>query len=357
MCDKAKNRPSSTSCLAIGLFLLTLGTGSGLESAITQSGGLPAPWQQKTVSVTMFQGQTIPKIDHGYVLYSHRILVSENQNEAIYLKSLADGTVRHPSFWLKGASVIWINDSAVESSDSLFVVGSYTRSADSLPINFIAKFDTEGQNFATIDMGTYEPELACVAPDGSVWTFGQDWSAERSDIPYSLLRNYSSKGRLLGSYLSSDTLPPARLNFSTRLHQMGGAPGRMFLQCGKQSVGAYIGPVSTWVEIDLSEKTSRVWQVDPPSSGIMTGLALLEKREVYCSFEGHHSVFVRGFFKLNLSQPKIAAWEPIAGMVEYVNLAQKSPSGMSVIGADGPSLVYQRVDSDTKSHIFFWVRP
>jgi hypothetical protein len=341
--------------LAICFIFLIEGAGIGSEGAIAQSNYFPAPWQHKAVSVTTSQGETRPKIDHGYILFSRRIIVDAIQRDAIYMKSLADGTERRPSFWLNGASVIWINDSAVASAEELLVVGSFSRSTDGVLINFVAESDTGGRILTTIDMGTYEPELACVAPDGSLWTFGQDWSAERSDIPYSLLRNYSSTGRLLGSYLRSDALPPARLNFSTRLHRMGGARGRMYLQCGRQSVGAYIGPVNTWVEIDLADKTSEVWHVNPPSAGIMTGLALLKKHEVYCSFKGQNTVFVRGFFKLNLSQPKIAAWEPIAGMVQYLNVAQKSPPAISVIGADGPSLVYQRIESN--SHIFFWVRP
>jgi hypothetical protein len=349
------NRLKSRVSLANCFLLLALGVGTSSNGAISQSNGLPAPWQQRKVSVPMFQGQTIPKIDHGYVLFSRRVIIDEIQREAIYLKSLADGTERRTSFWLTGASVIWINDLAVASADKLFVVGSFSRSAGGVPINFVAESDMAGHTLTTIDMGTYEPELACVSGDGSVWTFGQDWSAERSDIPYSLLRNYSSTGRLLGSYLPSDSLPPARLNFSTRLHRLGGARGRMFLQCGQQSVGAYIGPVSTWVEIDLADKSSRAWQVNFPSIGNITGLALLERHEVYCSFKGQRTVFVRGFFKLNLSQPKIGEWDPIPGMVEYLNIAQKSLPVMSVIGADGPSFVYQKIDSN--GHTFFWVRP
>lgn len=339
----------------IGFLIMAGGTGVGLATAISQINTLPPPWQQKAVSVSLFEGHSVPKIDHGYVVFSERIIVEANQKEAIYLQSLTDGNVRRPSFWINGASLIWVDDSAVASSDRLFVVGSYSRSGSKFPINFAAEINADGQMLAIIDMGTYEPELACVASDGSLWTFGQDWGAERDDIPYSLLRNYSATGRLLGSYLTSDALPPARLNFSTRLHQMGGARGRIFLQCGPQSVGAYIGPVSTWVEVDLSDKASQIWEAPPPSMGVVTGLALLEKHEVYCSFKGQDTLFVRGFFKLNLSQPKIASWEPIPGMMEYINTNQDTAQAMSVIGSDGASLVYQKVDS--KTHIFFWVKP
>jgi hypothetical protein len=342
-------------CLAISSFVSAVAAGSGLNAAVAQQEALPSPWQHKPVSLTILQDQTIPKIDHGYIIFSRHIIVDTNQREAIYVQSLADGTVRRPSFWLKDSLRVWVNDLAVASSDEILVVGSFTRSKDGAAINFLVKSDMEGQTLAIIDMGTYEPELTCVAQDGSVWTFGQDWGAERSDIPYFLLRNYSSRGRLLGSYLSSDALPPIRLNFSTRLHRMGGARGRMFLQCGQQSVGAYIGPASRWVEIDLADSSERVWQVEPPSRAIMTGLALLKRHEVYCSYRAQNTVFVRGFFKLNLTQPKIATWEPIPGMVQYVDLAHSPAPPMSVIGADGSSLVYQKMDF--KTHVFYWVRP
>jgi hypothetical protein len=350
-----KRRLWSKFCLAILLLLSAIGACSGLNGAITRFDGFPPPWRQRVVSVSLSRGQTIPKIDHGYILFARHIIIGRSQQEAIYLQSLADDAVRRPSFWLKDASIVWVNDSAVSSSNEFFVVGSFARSADGATINFMTESDVEGHVHATIDMGTYEPELACVAPDGSIWTFGQDWSAERSDIPYPMLRNYSSKGRLLGSYLPSESLPPARLNFSTRLHRMGGARGRMFLQCGQQSVGAYIGPVSAWVEIDLASRTTEVWQVEPPSRSIMTGFALLAKHEVYCSYAARNSVFVRGIFKLNLNQSTIATWEPIPGMVDYVSAAPDSAPAMTVIGADGPSLVYQKIES--KRHIFFWVRP
>jgi hypothetical protein len=331
------------------MFLFAIATGGSASEE------LPGPWQQKVVSIPPFPGHTLPKIDHGYILFARWIIVDGLQHDALYLKSLADGTEHRLSFWLHGASIIWVNDLTITSDGELFVVGSFSRLRDGTPINFMAQLDRTGSTHATIDMGTYEPELACVTSDRSVWTLGQDWSAERSDISYQLLRNYSSTGRLLGSYLPSDSLPPVRLNFSTRLHRLGGSPGRVFLQCGDESVGAYIEAARTWAEIDLANRTAQMWQISHPSFGYVTGFALLGKHQVYCSFKGRNTVFVRGFFKLNLGQPKVATWDPIPGMVEYVNVNHESPPVMSVIGADGRSLVYQKIDSER--HTFFWVRP
>ncbi len=351
--QRKKLRPKRSVVILTFFAIIVVGNGSSGISAGSE--GLPAPWQQKPVSIPMIPGHTIPKIDHGYILFAQWIIVNGVQQGALYLKSLADGTERRPSFWLKGASLIWVNDLAITSDGKLFVVGSFLPSTGQAPINFLAQSDLMGHTVTAVDMGTYEPELACVAGDTSIWTFGQDWSAEGSDIPYSRIRNYSSTGRLLGSYLSSDSLPAARLNFSTRLHRMGGARGRIFLQCGNESVGAYIEATRTWAEIDLANRASQVWQVKQPSAGYVTGLALLGRHELYCSFKGQNAVLVRGFFKLDVSQPKVADWEPIPGMVEYLSITQKPPQPTSVIGTDGSSLVYQRLESD--KHMFYWVKP
>jgi hypothetical protein len=322
---------------------------------MADSSVLPKPWQQKAISYDWVPGQTIPKIDHGSIVIHRRIVVDEMQNDALYLKSLADGTEHRLPFWLNGASVIWINDLAIASVDRVFIVGSFSRASNEPIVNFMAESDMTGHVVRTVDMGSYEPELSCVSSDGSLWTFGQDWSAERSDISYSLLRNYSSTGRLLASYLPSDSLPPAKLNYSTRLHRLGGTPGRIFLQCGEQSVGAYIGPLRTWAEIDLGDRTSHTWLMTLPSAGRITGLALLGEHQVYCSFRGWKAVFVRGVFKLTLDEPKVAAWEPVSGMVEYLNISGKSRPARFVYGADGPNLVY--VDVDSNKLMFSWVRP
>jgi hypothetical protein len=341
--------------IAAFAFVAIIVGGSGSRDVLAVSNGFPAPWQQEAVSIPMIPGHTNPKIDHGYILFARWIIVDGVQNGALYLKSLADRTEYLPSFWINGASIIWINDLAVTSDRKLLVVGSFSRSTDHAPVNFLAESELSGRTLETVDTGTYEPELACVTADGSIWTFGQDWSAERSDIPYPLMRNYSSTGQLLGSYLSSDSIPPARLNFSTRLHRFGGAPGRIFLQCGDQTVGAYVETTRTWAEIDLAPKTLHIWQVRHPASGHITGLALLGRHELYASFKGRDTVFVRGFFKLDLGQPKAGEWEPIQGMVEYFGIAQKPSQVISVIGADSSSLVYQRLESD--KHVFCWVKP
>jgi hypothetical protein len=335
--------------------LIAWATPSCVAHTVNRSGVLPKPWQQKAISFNWLPTQTIPKIDHGFIVVSRRVVVNDTKGDVLYLKSLKDESERRIPLWLGIASAIWINDVAVASAEKIYVVGSLLHSSDKTIVNFMAQTDMDGHTSGLVDTGTYEPELACVGGDGTLWTFGQDWSAERSDISYSLIRNYSSTGRLLGSYLQSDILPPAKLNFSTRLHRMGGATGRIFLQCGTESIGAFISPTHTWAEIDLSDRTSHVWSVSPPSAGHMTGMALLGRHQVYCSFRGWQAVFIRGLFKLNLADAKVASWVPVAGMVEYLSASDKTPPVRFLFGSEDSSLVY--VDISDRNLLFSWTKP
>ena len=324
-----------------------------------QQGKLPDPWRQNSFAIGWTADRTIPKIDHGYLEFSRRILRKGPERDAIHLNSLADGRAQDIPFWLNGAAVIWVDDVAIAPDDSLIVVGSLSPDAKRA-VNFMSHVDGAGHSLATVNMGTYEPELACVEVDGSIWTLGQDWGAERSDISYPMLRNYSSSGQLLQSYLVNDTIPPIKLNLSTRLHGLGSAPGRVFLQCGKNSVGAYIGPARLWAEVSLANHSFQAWNVALPSAGNVTGLALTGEHAVYCSFKAaNKTIYTRGFFKLNLGQGKSASWEPVPGAVSFTAIDGSLSAPVALAGSDGASFVYAKwPDNNQESKgTLFWVKP
>jgi len=347
-------RQASRLLLGLALFLMLGGEGMTL----VLSNKLPGPWQQREYSIGWTADRSLPKFDHGYVLYVRRVLQDGPQSDTIYLNSIATGDVKYVPFWLAGASTVWVDDVAIAPAHQMVVVGSVLRGRK--VVNFMSQVAPSGRVLATVDMGSYEPELVCVEGNGGVWTFGQDWDAERSDISYSMLRNYSMQGRLINSYLDNDSLPPVKLNFSTRLHGLAAAPGRVFLECGTGSVGAYLGAARQWVEVTLADTQLRSWTVKLPSSGHVTGLALLGAHRVYGSFraEGRSTLYVRGIFTLNLSQPKDATWEPVAGTLSFVT-GPLNPPPVVVAGSDGQSLVYARWQSQAVNNAgtLFWVRP
>lgn len=321
-----------------------------------ETGGEVTPWQQKVPAVIWSKYRSLPRVEHGHFLFFRRAARNDSSTDVVNLYSLADGSERKTPFWINGASAIWVNDAAVTQGEKLFLVGSLLGSRG--VINFMAESDIEGHILQTIDMGTYEPERACVDSAGNVWTFGQDWNAEKSDIPYEMLRNYSPTGRLLKSYLSNDTLPPVALNYSTRLSSRGGAHYGAYLRCGNESVGVYVGPALAWAEVGLMDGRFQKWKVMLPAVGRVTGFALLGAGQAYYSFRAQNSVFMRGLFRLDLTKPNVATWGAIDGTLSFIGEGPSSPR-IVLGGADGQNLVYAYVPADfpKSDPVFYWFRP
>jgi hypothetical protein len=341
----------------VAILLWSVLVGSALH-AFGQTATLQGAWRQKAFDGIFSDDRASPKIDNGYLL-SFRRTRTDSSNEAdILLQSLAGGERRQLSFWPERVSVVWFADVSATLSKHLIVVGSFLRSDEAGPRNFVSEVDFEGHTLNTVDLGTFEPELACSANDGSFWVLGQDWDAEKSGAAYELLRNYAPDWRLIRSALNRKDLP-YRVNLSARLHYAGGGTGRAFLVCGEKSVGVYIGPAITWAEVSFSDGGQTTWRVKlPPPRARITGFALLGE-QVYSSF---YTVFKdnsnpqQGLYKLNSSQPSSAVWEPIDGTIAAYG---SNRSFSTLIGGDSGSLVYVRsgMVEAGEAPILFWSKP
>jgi hypothetical protein len=336
--------------------------------AFAQVGALPAPWQQKAFKNAAYSDaseRSLPRISNGYLLSFQRVIRNGPKSDTIVLDSLTSGRETQFPFWVSGASTIWLDEVAVTPGHRLLVAGSFSR-PDGTIGNFIKVLTMAGKTLASIGMQTYEPEMVCTESDGTIWTLGQDWKAQTAGAPYSLLRNYTMGGHLLRSYLGIRDFPATDLNFSTRLKNTGGTPGRAFLRCGDKSVGAYIGPALIWTEVQLTDHTARTWMVRLSlRRTLITGLALVGDHSVYGSFKSmvpskagdpSKAVLVRGLYKLNLSRTSLTApWEPVPGTTDT---AAAQPS-LWLAGSDGPSLVYERSNANSPdgSPILFWSKP
>lgn len=340
------------------------------DAAYCQMGTLPSAWQQKEFPGVVWRlDRTPPKIDNGYVVSFRQNLKNGPQGDSIHLNSLATSQESQVSFWLPGASSVWINDVAVSSNQRLIVVGAFAQAADGTARNFLAETDLTGRLVNTIDMGSYEPGVVCTEKDGSIWMIGQDRGAPAAGHSYPILSNYSEDGHLLRSYLTNQDFPFVQLNLSARLRDLGGTPGRVFIQCGSQYVGAYIGPARSWVQVRLSDGTGQRWRVRIPVQGasVITGLAWLGGTVVYGSFRtgpdnsdsAGNGVIVRGLYKLDLSLPGTAIWKPMTTSPDALGL-----SFGAVVGEDSDSLVYIKlssaptkiVSSGPKMPILFWAK-
>jgi hypothetical protein len=287
----------------------------------------------------------LPKIERGYLL-SFREVNHGPTEDTIHWDSLtAPGQGAIP-FWFEGAAGVWMNDVGV-TADGEFLVAGVVRHARQSPVNnFLAWVDPTGAVLKVMDLGSYEAERVCGTSDGNVWTLGQDWGAQST---YDMLRKYSSAGDLQASYLGRTSLSVVAFDLSVYMHSQGETyphglpPGMVYLRCGEESVGAYIGPAATWFQVQLADGSTQRWVVKRPMAPTgMTGMALTAANEVYASFKGkitggnsaNPPAYQYGLYVLDLHGPT-PVWDAVPGSVG----SSGQPFG-KLVGGDGQSLVY-----------------
>ena len=343
------------------LWFTALAVGWFSIGALAQSPVLSPPWQQQAMGGITPQ-RTIPKIEHGYLLQFMPHVKDGPAAGMIHWNSLATQRQGDLSFWLPGASEIWLNDVGATPDGNILVAGTYAESGQNSVNNFLAWVDPAGTVLQTVNPGSYEPERVCATNDGNIWTLGQDWGAQAD---YNMVRKNSTSGEVLGSFLSRTSLPVTSFDLSTHAHLQSPPPqqippGKTYLQCGDESVGVYVGPALTWFEVQLTDGSTQRFRVPPPAAFTwITGAGLIATHEVYASFDtsitngsGGPSARQRGLYVLNLGgqTPK---WGSVLGTV---GSAEVSGGFMRLVGRDGPNLVYVRnkTTSPDGSPVLFW---
>lgn len=280
---------------------------------------------------------TAPRLTNGYFL-SFRPTADAPKTDAIRLQNLTLNEETTVPFWPAGSSRYWINDADITSNRQLLVAGVYASARDDGMHNFVAELNPDGSLSRSLSLDTFEPMLVCAATDSSIWVLGQNMAAEAAGDSYSLLRNYSMDGRLLGTYLKREDLAVKRLrlNLSRRLHYAGSRVGKRALFCSSKSVGVYLGPALTWVSVDLKTKSEERWRIPSPGEHVlMSGIAVTQDEVVYASFRAFHKDGSEShtLCALSLGPAAVGTWKAVQGF---------SSELLTLVGSDGRSLVYFR---------------
>jgi hypothetical protein len=352
---------SYKNCLLLALLCGLTYCGSAVFAS-AQAVSLPAPSHQNTFSNAFVPNlTTFPRISNGF-LWSVRRELTKPEPDALVLDPLEGGPRQSISFWIPGASEIWVEDVAIAQDHSIIVVGSLSRPDDQVQHSYLSRLDFQGRVLSTVTLGAYEPEKVCSTDDGTLWMVGQSLADEMQGISYTMLRNYSIDGKLLHEYLNRKDLPVQDLNLSARLAKQGSDHARLFLACGAGVVGTYIGPGHTWAQVHLSDYSARFWWVKPPakdtrSKGTMrvTGLALLDEGNIYASFtpsDDQRFPPQWSLYKLDVGQGHTGTWIPA------VPEGTADVGSQTIIGSDGANIVFsRRLDLPSDTHVLLWTKP
>jgi hypothetical protein len=236
-----------------------------------------APEKEITISNEAFStNRTRPVAANGYLIATAR-MITPNRQDGVALTPLRTGQTQIFPFFLDGAELIRVESSTVTKDGNIILVGSHEAS------NFIAVLDISGNLKHVEDTQTYTPMRVCSAPDGSIWTFGQDTAAEATKVDYAMLQHRTASGKLLDQFLAHSSLHAEMpLNFHDQ------APNSNFaaIACGNRSVAVYAGTGTeayVWSEIDMPTRTFYQTIVPRIHDTRMTGLSLTGPNVAYMS--------------------------------------------------------------------------
>jgi hypothetical protein len=300
----------------------------------------------RTVSYPEVMYGVMFDFDRGYVIhYDFEI----NYSPGTPMVVMYDNTgkrVREGRIWPQGAGSVRIRRTAA-TRDGAILAGGWAILKDGSTPGYIAKTDLRGNTVQSVLTGSFKPEQICEAPDGTIWSLGQNLrphDGEEHDT--SVVRHYSFEKGLLHGYLAEDTVK-AQWNSDRPWF----SPSGSYLRCGKDKISVYLKFTDEYVEVDTSSFELKRWKLDESAveQGKAGGLAITEDGQVYAYFSaygasGPHGL--TGLFQIKAKSGKsIAELIPVAGSISFAD-GKRLPSGTVIYlwGADGNQLVVWRVD-------------
>ena len=289
-----------------------------------------APLKRDRIRNMISIERSFPRMENGYV-FSFRPSVRQAGEDDLIVASPAKGQDYQLGFSVPGMSETRISDVSVGPEGQVYIVGSAIKAGDVTVRGFLSNLDLTAHG-STVFFDEYKPERVCVAGDGTLWVLGQPLNAELANTPSGMLRNYTAQGELRSEFLPALNFPVVARNVGKR--------SQIFLSCGEESVGVYLGPARLWVEIAYGEVLAEQRHVDPPQSSVMSRLVLVHKGEVLASFRDRlpdgQLGRVNHFYRLSMDRSPVS-WESINGG-ETSNASNVPARGL--LGRDGDSVVY-----------------
>jgi len=231
--------------------------------------------------------------------------------------------------------------SATVTPYSRIVVGGTAEKIDGTAVSFIAMTDLSGKLTDVIQSEGFGPSNICLAPDGTVWSFGgtgYDDQKRTEPKPGNTLRHFDFQKGEVGSYLPRSLFPSyPRPENMARMH------------CSTDGVDVYSPRLNLFIRMDY-DKAPQLYHTKGEPTGLQfDGFASTDRNNVYAHF---YKLGNAGIYSLTFDETsKSATWVPITNTVGSVG----TPGVISALwGADGDKLLVSRGEDSAGMIALHW---
>ena len=287
------------------------------------------------------EGQAMPHWSNGY-LVARRVETFQPGIPNVRIYDQDGHRVREAAIWFAESQRVIIYSVAVTAKGEI-VTGGSTHKADGTTVPFISLSDASGNLVSVLQTIGFGPKNICLAPDGTVWSFGGTGYDEASQPnPGDMLRHFDLQKGQLGTYLPRST-------FSSKLSS--GPEIRAQIDCSGDAITIYSSTAGAYIEMKYTDASPRVYDVAPPPELKLIGFAICGPEQVYGSFS--RSDF-GGLYYLTFDLAgKPVRWSPVQGTVGRLT----DPGVISGLwGAEGNRLLVSREDDSIGVQAVHWTQ-
>jgi len=330
--------------LLLGLFALCAAFSAGLRAQdaqpSTSHGKALLPSTRRAVIHPTYGPSAVnPHWDNGY-LVSHD---SENFQADTPNVRLYDGSGNQAvaaAIWFPGAVRVLVY-SATATSDGRIIAGGSAEKLDGTGTSFIAMTDPAGKVTSLMQTPGFGPVNICLAPDGTVWSFGGTGFEGKSSKPKpgDTLRHFDFQKGEVASYLARSSFPNL-----PRPETMAG------IGCSADEVVAYSSTAHVYIQMKYASAAPAVYHTEEPADLRFISFAATGSKEIYGYFSKADK---GGLYYLAFDETsKAAQWLPVTGVAGVLT----TPGMVTALyGADGDKLVINRAGDPLGASALHWV--
>jgi len=330
--------------ILIGLFALCAVFSPGLRTQDAQPtashGKALLPSTKRVVmGQTVGPSTTMPHWDNGY-LVSVDIETFQAGTQNVRLYDGSGNQAVAASIWFPGAVRVLIY-SATATSDGRIFAGGSAENLDGTGVSFIAMTDPAGMVSNVTQTPGFGPVNICLAPDGTVWSFGGTGFQDKSSKPKpgNTLRHFDFEKGEVASYLARSFFP----NLPRPEVQAG-------IRCFADEVVAYSSSAHVYIQMKYASAAPEVYHTEEPVDLRFISFAATGSKKIYGYFSklGKGGLYYLAFDETS----KTAQWLPVTGAAGVLT----TPGVITQLyGADGDNLVVSRAEDPVGASALHWV--
>lgn len=267
----------------------------------------------------------IPEWHHGF-LVGWEFETFQEGGVNVRLFDQTGSKVTEAAIWFPDSARVFIAGAAA-TPDGRIVAAGEANKADGTTGHFLVATDRSGRVIQAIQTQEFYPGKVCVAPDGTVWSFGSMGYSKKQPRPGKTLRHFDMDKGEIGSFLPRSAFPK---NVAPDV--------RAYIGCSATEVVAYSTTSSKYIEMKYDTDGARVYDVsNAPSSLRLIGFASPDHQQTFGLFNllGHY-----GLYQLKFNEASSTAmWVPVDGTQGE---SKTEPVVIGLWGSDADGLILSR---------------